>query len=279
MRCKNCGWPNLEGAKKCVKCQTPLDQNKADNNDGTIHADNLSPLPLPPNGGQEMKRTLLEPGKEDAGPTRGNGTNTRNTMVTKCPKCGYPLRNGITKCPKCQHVIGSLEGKPTGNIPNVEMPSKRQPLILDGSKLESFLSPSSDQEEQPQTPPQKSKGNIPPAPRHGGTINVWDDLSNFQNSAVNGFMLTPVARHGEKRTMNPREFTGDSVQLNRSNTEPDNMSITSKVQAVITCEDGKWFVQDQSDLHTTFVLASRKTRLKDGDILLLGNRLFEFHEQ
>ena len=64
--------------------------------------------------------------------------------------------------------------------------------------------------------------------------------------------------------------------LNRANTDPNNQSITSKEQAVLTFEDGAWYLEDRSDQKTTYVHAGRKTRLESGDIIILGNRRFEF---
>ena len=41
--------------------------------------------------------------------------------------------------------------------------------------------------------------------------------------------------------------------------------------------DGKdWYIENKSDQETTFIKVSRKTKLEPGDIIVLGNRLFEF---
>ena len=71
-------------------------------------------------------------------------------------------------------------------------------------------------------------------------------------------------------------FTGENIVLNRDNTDPGNPSITSRVQAELTFEDGAWYLLDKSALRTTFVHAGRKTKLEDGDVILLGNRRFIF---
>ncbi len=78
--------------------------------------------------------------------------------------------------------------------------------------------------------------------------------------------------------MDEIEYEGSEVSLNRDNTETSNASITSKVQAVVSNDNGTWYIEDRSEQHTTFVLASRRIELHDGDMILLGNRLFEFHE-
>ena len=64
--------------------------------------------------------------------------------------------------------------------------------------------------------------------------------------------------------------------MNRANLDEDNNTITSKLQAVLTCEDGQWFVEDRSQQKTTFVRSEGKMALKDGDVILMGNRQFVF---
>ena len=65
--------------------------------------------------------------------------------------------------------------------------------------------------------------------------------------------------------------------LNRDNTDPGNTTITSQVQAELVFEDGAWYICDKSAQQTTYVHAGRKTRLEKGDIIILGNRRFEFN--
>ncbi len=42
------------------------------------------------------------------------------------------------------------------------------------------------------------------------------------------------------------------------------------------CENGKWYIKDASPLKTTYVCAKEKIELAPGDIIILGNRRFEF---
>jgi pSer/pThr/pTyr-binding forkhead associated (FHA) protein len=82
----------------------------------------------------------------------------------------------------------------------------------------------------------------------------------------------------ERHDFEEQEYEGSEVVLKRDNTDANNPSITSRQQAVITHKDGVWYIEDKSEQKTTFVQASRKVELHDGDLILLGNRLFEFHE-
>ena len=105
----------------------------------------------------------------------------------------------------------------------------------------------------------------------GATVNPWSNPVN-----VTSFSLQPVAWENEQNDIAHIQFIGEKVELNRENTDPTNNTITSKTQAEITSEDGKWFIVDKSAQQTTFVQASRKIELCDGDTIVLGNRKFVF---
>ena len=92
------------------------------------------------------------------------------------------------------------------------------------------------------------------------------------------FILKPLKRFEERHDFEEQEYEGKHVILNRDNTEQNNPSITSRQQAIITNIDGHWYIEDKSEQKTTFVQAAQKIELHDGDIILLGNRLFEFRK-
>lgn len=95
-----------------------------------------------------------------------------------------------------------------------------------------------------------------------------------QNSA--SCSLTPIAWEKEYRELESINFVGTTIVLNRANTEPNNNSITSKEQAILTYENGAWYIEDRSRLQTTYLYVAEKTKLKDGDTIILGNRKFTF---
>ena len=100
---------------------------------------------------------------------------------------------------------------------------------------------------------------------------------NYQQDPV--FVLQPLKRMNERKTVEAVELEGSEVILTRDNTEPGNLSITTQEQAVVSHANGHWYIEDLSEQKTTFVQASQKIELHDGDIILLGNRLFEFKTQ
>ena len=85
----------------------------------------------------------------------------------------------------------------------------------------------------------------------------------------------------ERKAVEPVELDLEDgeVVLTRDNTEPGNPSITSKAQALVSHSEGHWYIENRSEQNTTVVLARNKIELHDGDIILLGNRMFEFTEQ
>lgn len=88
--------------------------------------------------------------------------------------------------------------------------------------------------------------------------------------------LRPIAWEGEEVSYNPITYSGETIILNRANTDANNNSITSREQAILTFEDGEWFIENRSDLRTTFIRVNGKVKLTRGDIIVLGNREFEF---
>lgn len=163
-----------------------------------------------------------------------------------CPKCGYPLRPGLQKCPNCNSDLAGESGN--ANVVAQQPQGQARPV---------------------------RRPTVVGAPNIHGTVNVWTEGSI---GLTPSFILSPVKRNGERRQPEDIELEGVNVVLNRDNTDPGNLSITSRTQAIITRKDDKWFIEDRSEQKTTFIQASSPHELHEGDIILLGNRLFIFHE-
>ena len=111
------------------------------------------------------------------------------------------------------------------------------------------------------------------APVGSGTVNPWVQVAVGAKCS-----LEPVAQDGVE-TPAALELKGEAHELNRANLDPENQTITSKVQANLFYENGQWFIEDKSVQQTTFIHADGKTALKEGDVLLMGNRQFIFHAE
>lgn len=109
-----------------------------------------------------------------------------------------------------------------------------------------------------------------------GTINPWGRGMNLNGTSF--CQLEPIPWEGENISYQPQSYSGQQIVLNRSNTDPNNHSITSQQQAILTCDDGEWFIENRSAHKSTFIQVNGKMPLKDGDIILLGNRMFVFRK-
>ena len=252
MRCKNCGWVNPSNNAKCEKCNVPLTGSLGE-----------PELPEKPSAGN------VEP-KETA---KG------------CPGCGYPVRAGETACPRC----GCLLDKEIQDIPVVEeeKPQKDQP----SKDQQPATEPKPFTEEPARKICDLCKESVPETakfcPNCGasftkeskkieeGTINPWmpSEQVHIQHPECT---LKVVSKDGEQVNDALLRFSGNVIHLNRGNTEPGNQTITSKVQAELIFENNKWYLRDKSVLKTTYIYAGEKKELKPEDIIVLGNRSFEF---
>lgn len=239
MRCKNCGWPNQPGETSCVKCHAPLEMSGI----GTS-VENYPQQAI----GQDLKKTVLEAN------SLNNPCDSQPTVVgtldnTKCIQCGFPLRPGSMKCPKCgvQVNIGEMvEGRST-----VVNNSEEKERVNTGKYIPKAINSS------------------------GRTVNIYIDGFEPEMECF----LKPVKRSNEKKELENIVIEGDEILLKRENTDPGNVTIATKAHAIITHEDDKWYIIDKSETNTTFVRAGEKTVIEDGSLILLGNRLFEFHVQ
>ena len=260
MRCKNCGWPNKPNETVCSKCGSPLESEP-------LSVDyEAAGAPLPVRDGGGLKKTLPESAVFGGIPHDDVQESPSNTVKeTVCPKCGYPLRPDTVKCPNCSYVISGSQQPQREPVQNqgASPAYQRHPTRMVDEDSPAAKTPVSTRK--------VSSGRGP----LGGTINPY--MMDYQQEPA--FVLQPVQRMNERKPVEAVELEGSEVILSRENTEPDNPSITSQEQAVVTHSEGKWFIEDRSEQKTTFVQATKKIELHDGDIILLGNRLFEFKEQ
>lgn len=111
-------------------------------------------------------------------------------------------------------------------------------------------------------------------PNFGATVNPWSMGAPLEEE--HAFTLEKVKWVNESQSDPAVEFSGSEHILNRANTDELNNSITSREQARIAFENGEWVLENLSEYSTTFVRADRKIALKDGDVIMMGNRMFTF---
>lgn len=259
MRCKNCGWPNKPSETVCTKCGSPLEAE-------LINVENEVTYRPPSAGGNDgLKKTLSENVAFGGYPYDDSETLTSTVKETACPKCGYPFRPDVAKCPNCNYSVNGSSQSQVKQMHHQESETtyQRHPTRMVNA------------EPSPEDAPAPTRKLNSGGGHFRGTINPY--MMDYRPEPA--FVLQPILRMNERKPVETVELEGSEVVLSRENTEPGNPSITSQEQAVITRSDGRWFIENRSEQNTTFVQAAKKIELQDGDIILLGNRLFEFKEQ
>lgn len=79
----------------------------------------------------------------------------------------------------------------------------------------------------------------------------------------------------EGKASSATTFEGEEVTLGREELLPGNNHI-SRQHIRFTHEEDKWYVEDVSSTHQTYMIVKGKTPIEDGDVLVLGNKFFRF---
>lgn len=206
-------------------------------------------------GGNVNSESGFRPSSEPERPLSGTikevdvfSSSSVDILKDSCPRCGYPLRSDMKICPSCgTPVNASKKAEPNVNA------SKKCPKC--GSPVEAN---------------EKFCSNCG-APLRMGTVNNWINPSQGVFCT-----LKPIAWTNEGIDYQPISYSGDTIILKRENTDPNNNSITSKEQAVLTNDGNNWYIENRSEMETTYLQVRKKTKLESGDVIILGNRMFEF---
>lgn len=239
MRCKNCGWENPADLTKCEKCHSSLAEPAQPHNATTPASDRL--------------RSTVAEGLIFSDAKLSSAPKT-------CPKCGYPISENSTSCPNCNY---ELQIAPTSKQ-SLTCKSCGAEIAQNAKFCSACGSPIAGDASHPRKIQRSTMGTVIGGPVVGP-------------AAGNKFCtLKPIAWEGEEVNYNPITYSGDKIILNRANTDANNHSITSREQAILTCEDGEWYIENKSDLRTTFLRVNGRVKLTSGDVIVLGNREFEF---
>ena len=251
MRCKNCGWENPDNSVRCEKCNAPLTGSMGEHNsDNDYHSKQNTDRPL--SGTVKESSVFSSPSFNDQGTKHRQSIDSSNSedaaAPVSCPKCGYPLRPDMKVCPSCGTPLNSFKK----NTPDTDSAKKCSKCGAPVKANEKFCSNCG-------------------ASLRMGTVNNWANPSQSVFCT-----LKPIAWANEGIEHQPISYSGDTIILNRSNTDPNNNSITSKEQAALIHNGNDWFIENRSEQETTYIKVSKKTKLESGDVIILGNRLFEF---
>ena len=277
MTCKNCGHTNPDGRLRCEECNAPLD--------GSMVASVESVTAL-------------------SGEIRCNNCNSRNPIgALRCKECNVALDGSMViskPADKPEFDLGVMKDKPISaatmnfhrdnqepspagmlacircaypNLPSATSCAQCGSALEKPSSLPTQLNPDSPHEPQPKSEQQGHPLRGPEVNQQLGnaTVNPWLVYS----PQTKRFGLLPVAKLGEDE-LPSIEFTENRNELSRDNLDPNNQTITGKLQAAVEWKDGHWYITNHSEQKTTFIQIEGEVALKKGDVLLIGDRLFEF---
>lgn len=202
-----------------------------------------------------------------------------------CEKCNKPLTSSVAEEVAAAHVNVSTEA-------NHSRPTERQPTGAFNPKatvLENSVvgkSNNAGESKCPKCGVTLDDGGCPNCGYQAGTKkpehdNDATDLRktirpNRKDEKCGGFKLIPISEKTGTPEGEELSYEGNTIVLNRDNTDPKNTTITSHEQASLSYENGIWSIEDKSEYKTTFVQAARKIELQQGDLILLGNQLYRF---
>lgn len=270
MRCNYCGWDeNSPGQVTCSRCGSPLQS-------GGEHVYTTYNSPTPYQGGEAKKTRVFHGMPQSSDQQYSESTPPRPTVIQHegmggmsshqpitCPDCDYELRDDYDYCPRCGKVLREQDSLQQVKARGVNR------LVLEPNVCE------------------KCGKEVPAEFRYcpycGGRIELKTIPVGRKHKKVEKpqphFKLTTIYEDDEQQENLVHEFEGEQVFLNRDNTDPQNPTITSKNQALISYEDGCWMIENRSELASTFVAASHKIILQPGDIIMLGDRCFTFEPE
>lgn len=275
MRCNNCGYDNEPSVHTCIKCGRPLqagshgcyphqqgvcsptrstETQPRPTVVGAAYANEPQPRPTVV-GAAYANEPQPRPTVVNAGASRQpDAVQGENQKI--CPKCGYPVLGEFSTCTRCGSPLGnaSLNSTIAQEIKDLDIKTTCDKCGKEVLVTYSFC-PYCKEPIRQKTVFVRRHNIAPPKPKCS---------------------LTIIPDEGEGIEPRKNCYEGNLVMLKRKNTEPENRSITSKDQAELVFEDGKWFVQNHSELCTTAVEASRKIEILPGDVIVLGDRRFKF---
>ena len=211
----------------------------------------------------------------------------------RCTNCGWENPEGAQRCEKCNSPLASdivydSEGEREEGVVKTTVRETDEPIRVHlndnlcpdcGFPLREGVvrCPNCGKEFSPSSPKPVGAPYIAPPPAAGRPSRFESTVNPWSNPTVGKtFQLQPIAWENETGEILPLNFTGTLIELKRDNTDPANNTITSKTQAEITNDNGKWFIEDKSAQQSTFIHAGRRMELSDGDVIVLGNRRFIF---
>ena len=206
-----------------------------------------------------------------------------------CPYCGYPVMGNFTSCPNCGATLSQGQPQQPASYAQqtvIQQPAQQplqtaSPMPHTGTRKHDNVDFDIDEEVKCDKCGTMVSIDFKFCPKCGERIHQKTIQVRRHKAAPPAphCHLTLIPEEDEQLTPVKRDYEGAAVTLTRENTEPDNRTITSKEQAELSFEDGKWFLLNKSELGSTYLEANRKLELQPGDVVVLGDRRFKFEAE
>lgn len=266
MRCLKCGYNNEPDAQVCVKCGNPLHGRSVQPDAMSTHTSLSRPTVLNVNQPEQLPRpTQLD---TSIYAHKVNKSGDISSSLHSCPACGCQVVGNLSVCPSCGYPIVRVQQHETSAevmqgaavhpsaVSDIDLPMT---LVCDKCGSEVSIANKF-------------------CPQCGERIHLTTmRVPRKKSMPLPQCSLTLIPEEDEQLEARSQQYEGMNILLNRDNTDPMNRTITSREQAVLSYEDGKWFIENKSDYGTTYIVANRKMELQSGDIVILGDRSFEFN--
>jgi hypothetical protein len=109
-------------------------------------------------------------------------------------------------------------------------------------------------------------------------VNPSKTVRRVVPAATSDYRLVPISLADESEGK-PIPIPDKGIVLDRELLDPANNSISRNGHARLTLVNGEWWLENQSPARTTYVQVGDRVRLKKGDVILLGDRLFRFEAE
>ncbi len=209
--------------------------------------------------------------------------------MKRCLNCGWENKAGVEICIKCRTpfpaspnnnkmkktIRGAISNSDYIDQPNSKINKNKSTMIVcpnchatnraGVSNCVYCQFPLTEKKEKP-SEPIKEKPKVAT-----GTVPYWEEATS------SAFQLVALDRTG-KPSGEAVSFQEDQVELNRDNLSPGNKTITSKTQALISNENGQWYIENKSELKSTYIRLEdhQKIHLVEGMVVMFGNKRFVF---
>ena len=226
-------------------------------------------------------------------------------MSKRCGECGWP-NNADTadECEKCGAALSPPSAPPVSSPTNPATPPAmggdgKKTVMGGGHNLPSWdegsgshgSSSSSDSNSLKCSscgfyPLRATPSALAPCPNCGftgagaqATVVQNADKSKLKKTQMFGEISFDDAKPSKFKLVenNKQEhaFEGKNVTIGREDIDPENFSLSSE-HATFEKIDGKWMLSNNSSNGFTFIQVKGKVEVKDGDIIVVGNKIFQF---